>query len=321
MTRLLKQLVWQLASVGLCVPFAAWTQDAWAPPPAEKRCPSKWGAADERGAANLMTPETVTKAARLIRQGQVYELGKVLESAMPLPWGRTWSLVSQRTIGPFARNQATGNEEMITTELGQIGTQFDGLSHMGIGEDLYNCNKGAAIARRSGFTKLGIEKVGALMSRGVMLDVAALKGVEILPVRYEITVADLEAAIQRQGTPVGKADIVLIRTGWGRHYVTNNQVFSAGQPGIGVGAAEWLAAREIMAVGSDNWGIEVFPNPDKSIAFPVHQINLAVNGIYQIENMNLEDLSRDKVFEFAFVVQPLKIKGGTGSTVAPIAIR
>ena len=304
-----------------CVTTATFAQSGWMPPSADKRCPSKWGAADQRGAANMMAPETVMRATRLIKQGRVYELGKVLEAAIPKFGLRVWSLNLQRTAGPGGRNQQIGNEEVVITELGQVGTQLDALPHIGIGEDLYNCNKNVAIATRNGFTRLGVENVGALMSRGVMLDVAALKGVEILPADYEVTVADLEAAIQKQGTPVGKADIVLVRTGWGRHYVTNNATFNSGEPGIGVGAAEWLAAREIMLVGSDNWGIEVFPNPDKDLRFPVHQVMLTVNGIYQIENLNLEDLSRDKAYEFAFVVQPLKIKGGTGSTVVPIAIR
>jgi len=317
----LKHLLCGVAGAALLVPLVAAGQAGWMPPTADKRCPSKWGAADERGAANLMTPESVIKATRLIRQGQVYELGKVLESAIPKFGTRVWSLNTQRTAGPGGRNQQIGNEEVVITELGQVGTQFDALPHIGIGEDLYNCNKSAAIATRSGFTKLGVDKVGALMSRGVLLDIAALKGVDILPPGYEITVADLDAAIQKQGTPVGKADIVLVRTGWGRHYVNNNQTFNSGQPGIGVPAAEWLAARDIMLVGSDNWGIEVFPNPDKDLRFPVHQIMLTVHGIYQIENLQLEELSRDKAYEFAFVVQPLKIKGGTGSTVAPIAIR
>ncbi|MSQ55673.1 MAG: cyclase family protein [Betaproteobacteria bacterium] len=293
----------------------------WAPPAADKRCPSKWGAADQRGSANLMTPETVMRATRLIKEGKVFELGKVLEPAIPKFGLRQYSILTQRSAGPGGRNQQTGNEEVVITELGQVGTQFDALAHIGIGEDLYNCNKTMAIATRNGFTKLGVENVGALMTRGVMLDVAALKGQDILPAGYEITVADLEAAIQKQGTQVGKADVVLVRTGWGRHYVTNNPTFNSGQPGIGVGAAEWLAAKDIMLVGSDNWGIEVFPNPDKELRFPVHQIMLTVNGIYQIENLDLEGLSKEKAYEFAFVVQPLKIKGGTGSTVAPIAIR
>ena len=297
-------------------------QTGWSPPGPEKRCPSQWGAADERGAANLMSPETVLRATRLIKEGKVWELGKVLEPSIPKFGLRQYSIQTQRTAGPGGRNAQIGNEEVVTTELGQVGTQFDGLAHIGIGDDLYNCNKNAAVATRNGFTKLGIEKVGALMTRGVMLDIAALRGQDILPANYEVTAADLQAALQQQGlAPINKGDVVLVRTGWGRHYVVNYPTFNSGQPGIGIGAAEWLASRNIMLVGSDNWGIEIFPNPDKDLRFPVHQIMLTVHGIYQIENMDLEGLSREKVYEFAFIVQPLKIKGGTGSTVAPIAIR
>ena len=293
----------------------------WLPPAAETRCPSQWGAADHRGAANLMTQDTVLKAAGLIKEGRVIELGKVLEHAIPKFGTRQWSIQTQRTAGPFGHNHQIGNEEVVITELAQVGTQLDALPHIGIGDDLYNCHKNSMISSRNGFSKLGVENVGALISRGVLLDIAALKGVDVLPSQYEISVADIEAAIQSQATPVGKADVVLIRTGWGRHYMDQPEKFKASEPGIGIAAAQWLAAKNIMLLGSDNWAIEVFPNPDKNLRLPVHQIMLTVNGIYQIENLDLEQLSKDKLYEFAFMVQPLKIKGGTGSTVAPIAIR
>lgn len=315
------------ACVAVCVAssfvlssFSARSQ-SWQPPTAELRCPSKWGASDTRGAANLMTPELVLKATSLIKEGRVIELGKVLEFAIPKFGTRQWSIQTQRTVGPLGDNHQIGNEEVVITELGQVGTQLDALPHMGIGDELYNCHKNSVIATRNGFTKLGVENVGALISRGVLLDIAALKGVDVLSSSYEITVADIEAAVQKQGTAVGKADVVLIRTGWGRHYLSNDETFKASEPGVGVAAAEWLAAKNIMLLGSDNWGIEVVPNPNKSLRFPVHQIMLAVNGIYQIENLDLEQLAKDRIYEFAFMVQPLKIKGGTGSTVAPIAIR
>jgi kynurenine formamidase len=294
--------------------FSYGQTQSWTPPTAEKRCPSKWGASDQRGAANLMTDKTVFDAARLIQKGEIFELGKVLDNNIPKFGARVWALNPLRTVGPNGTNQQIGNEEIVTTELGA-------LAHMGIGEHLYNCTNNADVAKRDGFHKLGVENIGTLMSRGVLLDIAALKGVDILAPNYEITVEDLKAAITKQNTPVGKADIVLIRTGWGQHYGTDNATFKATEPGLGIAAAEWLAAKDIMLVGSDNWGIEVFPNPDKTLRFPVHQIMLTVHGIYQIENLNLEELSKANAYEFAFAVQPLKIKGGTGSSVAPIAIR
>jgi kynurenine formamidase len=177
------------------------------------------------------------------------------------------------------------------------------------------------VARRGGFTRLGVEKAGSFFARGVLLDVAALKGVDMLPDDYMITVADIEAAMARQNVEVRKGDAVLIRTGWGRLWTVDNARFIKGEPGIGLEAAEFLVKRNVMIVGSDNWAVEVRPYPDRGLFLPVHGYLLNVNGIYLIENLDLEALARDKVNEFAFVVAPLKLRGGTGSRVAPIAVR
>jgi len=309
--------------LALAITFTAQPARAqgWNPPPPESRCPSQWGANDERGAANLQTAQAVLKATRMIREGKVYELGKVLDPSIPRSGARSYSLNLARTSGPNGRNQQRGNEETVFTELGQIGTQFDGLAHQALGPHLYNCVENDAVAARTGFTKLGVEKIGALFTRGVMLDIAALKGVDILPATYEITVADLEEAMKRQRVDFGAGEAVLVRTGWGRHYGVNNALFMSGEPGLGIAAAEWLAARNVMMVGSDNWAVEVRPYPDKGLFLPVHGLLLVVKGIFLLENLDLEAMSREKVYEFALIVQPLKLKGGTGSTVAPIAVR
>src|SRR6266702_4612399 len=138
---------------------------------------------------------------------------------------------------------------------------------------------------------------------------------------YQITVADLEEAMKRERVDFGAGDTVLVRTGWGRHFGVDNALFMSGEPGIGIAAAEFLAKRNIMMVGSDNWAVEIRPYPDKGLFLPVHGFMLVVNGIFLLENLDLEAMSRDKVYEFALIVQPLKLKGGTGSTVAPIAVR
>jgi kynurenine formamidase len=293
----------------------------WKPLPSSQRCPSKWGAADERGAANHMSPETVMRALRLVKDGKVYELGRVLEPAMPLFGVRKFNLYTLRTGPSSGPNELRGNEETVTTELGQVGTQFDALPHIGIADELYNCNKTDAIATRLGFTKLGVEKVGALITRAVMLDVAAARGAPMLDAGYEITVADLQAALKRQNVSIGKGDAVLIRTGWGQLWLKDNARYNSGQPGLGIAAAEWLVKLDPMLVGSDNWGIEVRPNPNKDLVFPVHQIFIPTHGVFLLENLDLEGMARDQVSEAAFLVQPLKLKGGTGSTVAPIAVR
>jgi kynurenine formamidase len=240
---------------------------------------------------------------------------------MPLVPGRQYDVHTKRTTGPFGTNQRYSNEELVISEIGQVGTQFDGFTHQAIDRLLYNCIKMDEIATRNGFTKLGMEKVGTLMTRGVLIDIAGLKGVDILPINYEITVADLEQALQKQGLSLQPGDAVLIYTGWSKHWGVDNKLYMSGCPGIGVAAAEWLIKQDPMLLGSDNWPVEVAPNPDKSISLPVHNIALTVNGVHLLENLVLEDLAKARAYEFAFIMQPLKLQGATGSTVAPTAIR
>jgi kynurenine formamidase len=159
------------------------------------------------------------------------------------------------------------------------------------------------------------------MTRGVLIDVAALKKLDVLPDAYEITAADLQQALARQNLTLQPGDAVVIRTGWSAFWGKDNARYVKSNPGIGVDAAQWLAKQNPMLVGSDNWSVEVAPNPDSSVSLPVHQVMLVVNGIHLLENLKLDGVAAAGVQEFAFVVQPLKIGGGTGSTVAPVAIR
>ena len=293
----------------------------WKPPAESERCPSKWGASDERGSANHMTPALVLNAARLIRTGEVIELGQVLRAGMPIQATRRFDLHTKRTVMNPQSNQRGSNEEVVTTELGQVGTQFDGFAHQSHGDSLYNCFKISDTSTRTGFTKLGIENVGTLMTRGVLIDVAGLKGVDTLPDAYEITVQDVQQALHKHTLTLRPGDAVLINTGWGRLWEKDNARYMKSAPGIGVAAAEWLVTQDPLLVGADNGPVEVSPNPDTQISLPVHQIMLVVNGIHLLENLKLDELAAKGVHEFAFVMQPLKMQGGTGSTVAPVAIR
>ena len=293
----------------------------WKPPADSQRCPSKWGAADQRGAANHMKPETVLRAARLIRTGQVFELGRRLEASMPLQATRTFELHTKRTTMNPESNRRGSNEEIVLAEIGQVGTQFDGFAHQTIGDSLYNCVKVDEVATRNGFTKMGVENIGALMTRGVLIDVAALKGVETLPDTYEITVADLQQALARQQLTLQPGDAVIVHTGWGRLWGRENDRYMKTNPGLGAAAAEWIARQDPMLIGSDNAPINVTPSPDPQLSNPVHQIALVVNGVFLLENLRLDELAAQRAYEFALIVEPLKLVGGTGSTVAPIAIR
>ena len=268
-----------------------------------------------------MKPETVLRATRLIRTGEVFELGRVLKADMPFSVGRRFEMETKRTNMNAGSNRRGSNEEIVFTELGQVGAQFDGFTHQTIGDSLYNCVKVADVATRTGFTKLGIEHVGSLITRGVLIDVAALKGVPMLGDTYAITAADLQQALQRQKLSLQPGDAVIINTGWGRLWDTDAPRYLKTNPGLTTGAAEWLAKQDPMLIGTDNGPVGVTPDPDPNLSNPVHQIALVVNGIHLLENLKLDELAGKQVYEFALIVQPLKIQGGTGSTVAPIAVR
>lgn len=283
--------------------------------------PSRWGKDDQRGAANRITPAKVLEARNLISRGQTYQLGRVYEAGMPLFGTRHYSLRIPKVFGPNGTNQMYYHDEIISGELGQIGTQFDGLGHAGIGDLFYNGNRGSEFAKAEGLTKLGIENVGALVTRGVLIDVAALKGQAMLAGGYEITRADIEGALKRQNVTIRSGDVVLFHTGWGSLWIKDNAKFTANAPGIGLGAAKYLVEREIVVAGADTWSVEVVPNPDPALAFPVHQEFIARNGIYIFENLVTEELARDSAYEFAFIFAPLRLKGATGSPGNPLAIR
>jgi len=294
---------------------------SWLPPADSARCPSKWGAGDERGSANHMKPQSVLNAAKLIKTGEVIELSYPLNAAMPLAAGRVFDMQVKRTALSNLANKRHGNEELIVAEMGQVGTQFDGFAHQTVDNVHYNCFKTADIETRTGFTKLGIDKVGMLMTRGVMIDVAGYKGVDMLGDTYEITVADLEGAIRKQNLTFQPGDAIIVHTGWGKLWGKDNARYGKGNPGIGIKAAEFLIAKDPMLLGADTAPVEVSPNPDPLISLPLHQIALVINGVHLLENLKLDELAAKNVSEFAFVMQPLKLQGATGSTVAPAALR
>jgi kynurenine formamidase len=293
---------------------------SWVPPADSERCPSRWGAGDERGAANHMKPATVLNALKLVKTGEVIELGHVLNAQMPLG-ARSFNLLLKQTAAPAGTNQRSGNEEMVIAEMGQVGTQFDGFAHQSHNGVHYNCFKTSEIVTRNGFTRLGIQNVGSLITRGVLIDVAAYKGVDMLGDTYEITQEDVEGAAKKQGITFQPGDAIVTRTGWSKLWGKDNARYGRGNPGLGVKAAQLLLAKDPMMLGADTAPVEVNPNPDKLISLPVHQLALVVHGVHLLENLNLEELSAKGVNEFALIMQPLKLQGATGSTVAPIAVR
>lgn len=301
--------------------------------------PSEWGPDDQKGALNRLTPEKVVAAAALIKTGKVYDLGRVFEEAMPLfaltPVPRKYTVVSPGgpSWGPLGDNRLSWNDDWIAGNLGQDGTQFDALAHMGTWRGApgdvrelryYNGHSHAEIAGPYGFSKLGIEQVSPIFTRGVLLDFAGLKG-RMLAKSEEIGVEDIKAALKRQGLTeddIGEGDALFYNTGWGRLWKVDNTKFNSGTPGLSDRAGDWVVAKKVVLVGTDNWAVEAIPNPkDAKLFAPNHQKFLIVNGIYIMENMNFDPLIADKAWVFAFSVGTIPFKGATGSPVRPFALR
>jgi hypothetical protein len=225
--------LWMLAFSNIALHAQSWQM-----PPESQRCPSKWGAGDQRGAGNLMKPESILRAAKLIKTGELFELGAVLSTDPKesfINGSRVFNIYTKPALPiPNARVE---NEELVVTELGQIGTQFDAFAHQMWGDSFYNCFKLGDIGTRTGFKKLGVENVGSLMSRGVLIDVAGLKGVELLPASYLITPDDLQQALAKANQKLQPGDAVIIRTGWSKLIGKENQRYGSVNPGIGIAAA------------------------------------------------------------------------------------
>ena len=320
----------------------------------ENWAPSEWGADDRVGAVNRTTPEHVLAAMKLVKRGRVATLGKVYQADMPFFGDRSWKLTIPRG-GPAAwgPQALVGSEELVTAELGQVGTQFDGPGHIGVrtsrGDFYYNGRMMEEVGTPTGLGPLGVEHVAQVgfVCRGVLLNAAALRGMDALPIPAPppnqgdpgiVTDADVRAMVERQGiASIGEGDCVFLYTGHGNLWhprlwdrfspeekAERKQKFNAGQPGFGISACEYLAERKVILVGGDNWSTEAtaagsFAGENEQ---PVecHIKLLVKHGIWNIENLDLTQLVEDGVSEFLFVWAPLKMKGATGSPGNPVAM-
>lgn len=289
--------------------------------------PSPFGAKDEIGASQRVTPGKVLEAARLIRTGRIFRLGRDYEAGMPLFGNRHFSLTipGAPTGGPFGTAKLSYNDEMVSCELGQVGTQFDGVGHIStlIGTEpvYYNGFKQSAVGGTYGLKKLGVHNVRPFFTRGILIDALGPTGGDRLPIGHVVTVADVQAALARQGVrEPGEGDVALVRTGHGRLWMKDNAEFNRGAPGIGVSVAKWLIDRKVCVVGTDQWAGEAVPGEDKDRPFECHQWLIMMNGIHLHENLDLEALAANRVWEFAYVFTPLRLKGATGSPGEPIAV-
>jgi len=294
-----------------------------------------WGEGDEAGSTNWYTkPEVIMRAMAQVKTGKVYKLGHPYNAEMPLFGARKFSLriPGTPTGGAFGANKIMWNDEFLATEVGQVGTQFDGLGHIGVqvGADgdksemrWYNGFTAAEMGNPYGLNKLGTEKLHPIVARGIMLDIAAVRGVDSMKAGEVVTMDDVKAALKMQGMEnfqFAEGDAIIFRTGWEMHW-GDPATYNNGCPGIGMEVARWIAEDVKAGVtGGDTWPVDAVPNPDPGCAFCVHTYLQTRHGIVNQENMKLSELAADGIYVFAYMYSPAPVQGATGSMGAPIAI-
>jgi kynurenine formamidase len=293
--------------------------------------PSRYGAGDEAGALNEITPAKVVEAARLVRRGRVYDLAHVLHEAIPAFPGRTfrqylttnYHQINRRRpdAGPsgLGRNNVNWIVEQVTATQ-QIGTHLDALNHLQVGDRCYNGFALADIAEDYGTNRLGIDTLPQIVTRGVLLDVAAVRGVDRLTPGDVVTPGDVEAALARDGLDVRPGDAVLFHTGWATLWGVDDVSYAAGEPGPGVAAAEWLAGHRVALTGCDTWSFGPYPPEDPEEPFVVPQTLNIRHGVVVAENLRLAELAAAGAREFLLVISHAKLRGATGAWIAPLAI-
>ncbi|GAA4714359.1 cyclase family protein [Pseudonocardia yuanmonensis] len=286
---------------------------------ADQWWPSRYGAGDQAGALNEIGPRAVVEAARLVRTGRVYDLAHVLHADMPAFSGRAFTQVLQPDQPPVGRNQVHWVVEEITATQ-QMGTHLDGLNHLHEGDRAYNGHRLADIRTPYGTDKLGIDTLPQVVTRGLCLDVAAIRGVGRLAPGEVVTVADAEAALASAHLTVRPGDAVLFHTGHGVLWDADPDAYAHGEPGPGHALAQWIADHRIVLTGCDTWSFGPYPPEDPDEPFKVPQILNTRHGVVVAENLRLDALARDRVHEFLLVVAHAKPRGATGAWVAPLAI-
>ena len=286
---------------------------------------SKFGPDDQIGNLNYVTPAKTLAASKLVTKGRAYRLGIETNKNTPAYGTRTFAVIvlqpgqtAGTSIGP---NKATYNDDIINGWVG-VGSQIDGFGHLGIDSLYFNCNRAPDFTAPDGLKKLGIEKVPAVATRGVLLDMAGYFNTEIVKEGTAFNRTEIEGAMKRQGVAaIEQGDVVLFYTGWQKLVGKDNQRFISVNPGLGREGARYLASLGVAMVGSDTSNFEVIPFEKDAGVYEVHQILLALNGIHILENMNTEEMVKDQAWEFLFTLGAPRITGGVQAIINPIAIK
>ncbi|KUH87741.1 MULTISPECIES: cyclase family protein [unclassified Mycobacterium] len=290
----------------------------------------RWGDDDERGTTNLITPDKLVAAAKLIKTGHIFDLGIPFDEKGPQPGGvrlnpvRLMSETGALQVFPGGMKYA---DDYVFMPL-QAASQWDALAHVYYDDQLYNGFPAGDVTVK-GATHNAIDKQSkGIAGRGVLLDIAGLRGVDWLQPGDVIGPEDLEAAMERQGgVAVGSGDILLFRTGWRKKFLTDGDAasFMAGEPGLGQACCAWLRERDVAVVASDNWAIEALPGENPDYVLNVHMVLIRDMGMTLGEILDFEELTADcnadGIWEFFFCAPPLKFSGGMGSPINPLAIK
>ncbi|MBL9140017.1 MAG: cyclase family protein [Verrucomicrobiales bacterium] len=294
---------------------------------------SPWGPDDEIGTLNLMTDASRLKILSRINSGRTYDLSVEYFVGMPSfhqlgdPGYQYWLTHTPRgtviddpnRLGDAMNSKVSYTGDAISMYT-HMGTHIDALNHFGLHGRIWNGFAADQHLGDKGWKKAGAETIPPIIARGVLIDVAAYKGVATLTNQYRVNSDDLKGALYRQGTKLEKGDVVFIRTGQSRHY-HDSSTYLHEYPGVSLEAVRWLVdQKEVMLLGADNLSLEAFPSEGSDNWVPVHTYLLAERGVMFLEQLQLEDLSRDQVYEFAFIAASLKLRGASGAPLRPIAL-
>jgi kynurenine formamidase len=285
----------------------------------------RWGEKDERGALNLLTPERVLASFGAARTGRMLQLALPLQQFGVPYFSRRGPCMHYMTVdgGDYLAGARTPGGFQVSDDYISISTHgtthIDALCHVYTGNTIYN-NVPNSTVRSTGARYCGVDKIGPIVTRGVLLDVAGRYGVEHLSAEQGITVADLEACEQAQGVKVQEGDVLLVRTGWLKTFKGDLHAWEGAQPGLVTECVQWLHERGVVAVGSDNLSVERMPAAEPDLVSPVHIQLLRNLGIYLLEMLVFEELAAYRDQAFLFLAIPLSITGGTASPLTPVAI-
>jgi kynurenine formamidase len=292
----------------------------------------RWGADDQRGTLNLVTDAVVRRGIAAARQGRVFSLAIPFDRSGPQWDSKNMPDRVNPELNTYAVNIAfTGDTADFTTSddsfrMGsQAATHLDALSHAGYEGKLWN-GAPSSVVSAEGAARLGIEQVGALATRGVLLDVARLHGVDHFDENYAITGDDLERAALAAGVPVEPGDAILVRTGQ-MHFLRagDKRRYSMPSPGLSTQSIPWIRDHDVALVATDTLTFEVYPCEDPRVFMPVHMIQLRDMGLTQGQNWHLDDLAAncasDGQYEFLLTATPLPLTGAVGAPAAPTAIK